>query len=102
MPANAQKRSLTITTPFGRAMPPSRGSELSPSARSKKSSDCPTHSVVAHEGPPRLSGTAHLLCADGPSVRLPDAAREEAEQREYQDDDQDDPEDSHFSSPFFR
>src|SRR4051794_18594895 len=38
----------------------------------------------------------------GPTARLPNAAREEAEQREHKDDDEDDPEDSHgFICPPF-
>ena len=35
VPANAQYRSLTITTPFGRAIPPRRGSSADTSARAR-------------------------------------------------------------------
>ena len=67
-PANAQYRSLTITTPFGRAIPPRRGSASAPSAAQQLPARVSHGPVVAHEGPPRLGGTAHEYERQGPSV----------------------------------
>ena len=60
MPAKAQKRSLTITTPFGRAIPPSLGRRPLVCAPQQIELS-PTETVVAQKGPPRVGGTAHFL-----------------------------------------
>jgi hypothetical protein len=50
---------------------------------------------IARGGPPGMCRAAHLKSV----LVLPAAPAEEAQEREYQDDDQDDPENSHAVTP---
>src|SRR5262245_14869988 len=91
-PATAKHRSLAITTPSGRAMPPSAGSAVE-SARSNRT--------------PRLVRSTHQRClktrppgkcraAYPPVLRvLPASTAEEAEQHQDDHDDENDPEKAH-------
>jgi hypothetical protein len=51
--------------------------------------------MIVNRRPPGKCRAAYSLTASGPTEDLPAPAREEAEQRKHQDDDQDDPEDAH-------
>ena len=60
--ANAQWRSLTITTPFGRAMPPSFGSESAASARASRSATgASTSRASQKKGRPASAGRPNPL-----------------------------------------
>src|SRR5712691_5338817 len=74
-------------------MPPSRGSAGVWSARSSRATAeaWSTSSWSPNEGPPGKCRAAYLTFGRV----LPAATREEAEQREHEDDDQDDPENAH-------
>src|SRR2546423_759668 len=89
-PAKAQKRSLTIATPSGLAMPPSRGRACAPSKLTSTDSTYPSLPGLRPPG----NGPGGL---DHEVTGLPPAAREEAEQREHENDDQDDPENAQGS-----
>src|SRR5437764_1203206 len=91
--ANAQKRSLAITTPSARAIPPRRGSSAACSAL-RRTETTPARFIqdrIARRRPPGKCRAAYLQRT---SV-LPAAAAEEAEQQKHKHDDQDDPENRH-------
>ena len=95
-PANAQKRSQTITTPFGPRHPAQAG-QREGGVTAAEHGRCRIHTPVVSDkwAAPRGRDGPSFDVESSPTARLPDAAREEAEQSQYQDDDQDDPENSH-------
>ena len=98
-PAKAQNRSPTITTPFGRAIPPRRGGAEGVGASEQVEEGRVVHpnSIDKRRPPGNPPGGLFAKCL-GPSS-LPAASAEEAEQRQHENHDQDDPEKRH-ESPF--
>src|SRR5262245_22507052 len=86
-----------MTTPSARAMPPSRGSDPCASARASWAA----RSAMPLESPKhdRPASAGRSIAVDSWSW-LPAAAREEAEQREDENHDEDDPEDAHVKPSF--
>src|SRR3954451_6871165 len=96
--ANAQKRSLAITTPSARAIPPSLGRSGSWSARARtlRIRARSTRTGSRAGGRPARAGRP---TSANRWAYLPAAAAEEAEQQQHENDDQDDPEDRHEVVP---
>ena len=105
-PAKAQCRSLTMTAPFGQAIPPSRGAPqhlllvgvLRRLAEVAPLKPATTYSARTRKPP----GVRRAVSAKRAAANLWLAA-EEPEQEQDEDDDQDDPENTHaVSTPFRR
>src|SRR5207247_957296 len=95
-PAKAPRRSPPITTPSGRAIPPSRGSDaVAPARDTVEARPRPTPPLLPELRPP---GRVRAAYSSFLGSWLPDAPGEEPQQRQNDDDDQDDPKNAHMAS----
>src|SRR2546430_12058324 len=99
--ANAQKRSLAITTPSARAIPPRRGSSAACSAlrRTEMTPARSTQTGSRQASRPASAGRPTSKAYWSYQRPLPTTATKEAEQQQHENDDQDDVENPHRQPP---